>query len=81
MFYKVIDAKYVKDYIIHLKFDDGLEGDVNLKDELDGVVFEPLKDLNQFKAFTVHPELHTLVWKNDADFAPEFLHEKVQIPA
>ena len=81
MFYKVIDAKYVKDYIIHLKFDDGLEGDVNLKDELYGVVFEPLKDLNQFKAFTVHPELHTLVWKNDADFAPEFLHEKVQIPA
>ena len=81
MSYKLIDAKYVKDYIIHLKFDDGLEGDVNLKDELYGVVFVPLKDLNRFKAFTVHPELHTLVWKNNADFAPEFLHEKVQVPA
>jgi hypothetical protein len=81
MIYKVISARYVRDYIIYLKFNDGLEGDVNLKEELEGDVFSPLKDLILFKKFKVHPELHTLVWDNDADFAPEFLHEIVQIPA
>lgn len=81
MIYWVINAQYVHDYIIHLKFNDGLEGDVDLKNELEGVVFTPLKDLSVFKKFKVHPELHTLVWENDADFAPEFLHGIVKIPA
>lgn len=81
MIYKITDAGYVRDYIIHVKFNDGLEGDVNLKTELDGDMFSPLKDLNQFKKFKIHPELHTLVWENDADLAPEFLHSIIQIPA
>lgn len=81
MIYSVIDAHYVRDYTIHLKFNDGLEGDVDLKNELDGPVFIPLKELAVFKRFKVHPELHTLVWENDADFAPEFLHGIVQIQA
>lgn len=81
MIYKVTDAKYVRDYVIHVKFNDGLEGDVNLKNELEGEIFTPLKDMSRFKKFKVHPELNTLVWDNDADFAPEFLHGIVQIPA
>jgi hypothetical protein len=60
MIYKVIAAKHVRDFIIHLKFNDGLEGDVNLKDELEGDVFSALKNLNEFKKFKVHSELHTL---------------------
>lgn len=81
MIYKITDARYVREYTIHLKFSDGLEGDVNLKNELDGDIFIPLRDLNKFRKFKLHPELHTLVWENDADFAPEFLHGIVQIPA
>ena len=81
MFYKLIEARYVRDYVIHIKFDDGMEGDIDLKNELDGAVFEPLKDMGRFKSFRVHPELYTLVWDNDADFAPEFLREKIQVPA
>jgi hypothetical protein len=81
MIYKVLEARYAGDYTIHLKFNDGLEGDVDLKNELEGVIFSPLKEISQFKRFKVHPELHTLVWDNDADFAPEFLHGIVKIPA
>jgi hypothetical protein len=77
----IIDAQYVRDYTLHLKFNDGLEGDEDLKNELDGIIFAPLKELAEFKKFKVHPEFHTLVWPNDADFAPEFLRGIVQIPA
>ncbi|MBF0201899.1 MAG: DUF2442 domain-containing protein [Desulfamplus sp.] len=81
MILHVIKAHYEKDYIIRLKFNDGAEGYVDLVDELYGEVFDPLKDPNKFKAFVVDPDLHTLVWDNGADFAPEFLHSRLLVLA
>ena len=52
-----------------------------MRGELHGPVFEPLKDLDAFKAFILHPELHTLVWPNGADFSPEFLHGNIRVTA
>ncbi len=78
---RLIEATYVHDFILHLQFSDGTEGDVDLEPELDGEVFTPLKDSAYFKRFTVNAELHTVTWPNGADFAPEFLYDKVQIPA
>jgi hypothetical protein len=81
MDYDVIEARYVRDYVIWLRFRDGTAGEVDLGPELWGEVFEPLRDLQYFKQFTVDPELETLVWPNGADFAPEFLHEAVRVRA
>ena len=78
---RVMDAHYVRDFIIHLRFADGTEGDVDLRDELYGEIFAPLKEPSLFRQFSVHPEFHTLTWPNGADLAPEFLYEKVQLPA
>jgi hypothetical protein len=78
---RVTTAEYVRDYVIHVRFADGVEGDVDLREELDGEVFEPLRDPAYFRAFTVHPDLHTVTWPNGADFAPEFLYGKVKVPA
>jgi len=78
---KVQKAEYVNDYTIHLRFTDGVEGEVDLKDELYGEIFEPLKNVALFRRFEIHPEFHTLCWPNGADFAPEFLYEKAQVPA
>lgn len=78
---KVIDAKYTKDFILYLRFSDGSEGEVNIRPELDGEIFEPLKDISYFKKFSVNKELHTVVWPNGADFAPEFLYEKIKVLA
>lgn len=58
-----------------LRFDDGVEGTVDLADELWGEIFEPLRDPVYFGRFTVED---TLVWPNGADFAPEFLHERLR---
>jgi len=78
---RVIDATYVQEFTIHVRFSDGTEGDLDLSQELYGEVFEPLEDIGVFRRFTIHPEFHTLCWPNGADFAPEFLYEKVRIPA
>jgi hypothetical protein len=62
---------------VRLTFSDGASGDADLRNELDGPVFGTLKDLEQFKRFSV--ARHTLTWPNGADFAPEFLRERVAV--
>jgi hypothetical protein len=57
---------------VHLEFDDGLEGDVDLSSYLGkGPIFAPLAELSYFKQFTL--EGGTLAWPNGADIAPERL--------
>ena len=80
MFLHVTNAKYLRDYVIWLQFNDGAEGEVDLQAELDGEVFGPLKDLERFKRFRVDPELETIVWDNGADLAPEFLRAQIKVP-
>jgi len=74
---EVTDAQYVEGYKIHVRFNNGEAGVVDLEYYLWGPMFEPLKDLNVFKRFTVSGVLHTLCWENDADLAPESLYEKM----
>ncbi len=72
MFVQVLEARYLGEYRVWLRFEDGLEGELDLGPELYGMIFEPLKDPAYFASFTVET---TLTWSNGADFAPEFLHE------
>ncbi len=71
---RVAEARYCGDHRIWLRFADGIEGEVDLADQLWGEMFEPLRNPALFAAFTVDPELGTLVWPNGADLAPEFLY-------
>ena len=75
---KVVDARYLRGYVVWLRFSDGTEGEVDLSEELQGEVFEPLRDKRLFRSVAVHPEWHTIAWPNGADFAPEFLHAAVK---
>lgn len=68
---KVIDASYVKDYILRLTFNNG---------ELKLCIFFPLaqkgickklQDKNYFLNFHLDP--FTVDWNNEIGFAPEFL--------
>ena len=75
---KLREAKYRHDYRIWLKFADGVEGEVDLEKELWGEMFEPLKDKARFAEVVLNKELQTIVWPNGADFAPEFLYQKLR---
>ncbi len=61
-------------YRLWLRFNDGAEGEIDLRDHLTGPVFEPLRDPATFATVRVDPETRTIGWPNGADFAPEFLH-------
>lgn len=81
MFLHVREAKYVGGYQIRLRFNDGAEGIVDLSDCLDGEVFKSLKDIENFKAFRVDPDIETVVWSNGADMSPEYLYNKMTVTA
>ena len=81
MLLHIVEAEYLGDYKIWLRFDDGAEGEVDLAGDLAGPVFQPLRNPMTFRQFRLHPELRTIVWPNGADFAPEFLRSKLSIAA
>jgi hypothetical protein len=71
----VINAEYVSDYKILVEFNNSSKGIIDLSDSLWGPVFNKLKDINEFKKFKISSVFGTIVWENNADFAPEFLHD------
>lgn len=73
MFLHVDEAEYISEYKLQLKFNNNEIKKVNLKDELYGEIFEPLKNKEFFQDFFISH--NTVEWKNGADFAPEFLYE------
>lgn len=81
MDYHVVEARHLSGYVVWLRFRDGTEGEVDLASELVGPVFDPLRDVDEFARFSLHPEFHTLVWPNGADVAPEMLHRRVRAAA
>jgi hypothetical protein len=78
---RLLEARYVRGFVVWLHFSDGTQGEVDLAGELHGPVFEPLRDPAYFRQFVLHPELHAIVWPNGADLAPEFLYERIRVPA
>ena len=77
----VTNVRFVRDYTLWLRFEDGTEGEVDLSAELSGRVFEPLRDAQYFQQVRVSPDLGTIVWPNGADFSPEFLYSKIHVAA
>lgn len=75
IFLHVKKVEYLDDYEVRIIFNDGTVKEVDLKKELYGEMFEPLKDLNLFKKVKVNKDTNTIEWENGADFAPEFLYE------
>ena len=73
---KLESAEYVEQHTIHVRFADGTEADIDLRAELWGEVFEPLKNPDVFRQFQFDRELNTVTWPSGADLAPEFLYEK-----
>ena len=73
------EAKYIKDFRVFLKFNDGKAGEVDLKD----IVYKyniasPLRDPEHFAMFYLD-SWPTLAWDCGFDVAPETLYEKCEL--
>jgi hypothetical protein len=75
--FDIVEVRYVNGYTLWLRFEDGTHGEVDLSAELNGPIFEPLRDQAYFSRVKVNPDTGTIEWPNRADMAPEFLYERV----
>jgi len=74
----IVAAIALGDYRLHLRFEDGVEGVVDLAPHLGfRGVFEPLKDPAYFAQVRVDPELGTVVRPNGADVDPDVLYGRL----
>jgi len=70
------EAKYVEDYKIHVTFNNGESGVIDLKEVIYNdkrSLFRELVDIMKFRQFEV--DFDTIVWGNGLDLAPEFLYD------
>ena len=74
---KVVAIRVLPDFVIEAVFDDGIKGVVNLKDRLDGPMFEPLRDPALFAQARID-EFGVICWPNGADLAPDALYDDLK---
>ena len=75
MIIHVSQVKVVGAHSLDLTFDNGVRKRVNLRKELYGPIFEPLRDSSYFAKAFVDSDSRTVSWPNGADFAPDFLYQ------
>ena len=74
----IVEVRGLEGYQVFLRFEDGVEGVVDLSRLLrfEGV-FAPLQDRTEFARMTVDHDLGTVCWPNGADLDPDVLYSHV----
>ncbi len=74
----VVEVELLGDHRVRLRFDDGLEGDLDLSTLIvfEGV-FASLRDPREFAKLELNDELGTIVWPNGADLDPLVLYSLI----
>jgi hypothetical protein len=62
---KVQEVKYLSDYTISIKFDDGVFGTIQLNDLVEKGIFKALQDKNQFAK--VYTNGYSIAWSNELE--------------
>ncbi|MEW6262636.1 MAG: DUF2442 domain-containing protein [Thermodesulfobacteriota bacterium] len=62
------------DYVLHIVFDNGESGTLDMKQVLGFGVFQRLKDINAFRRVRV--VFDTIEWDSGVDLDPEFVYSK-----
>jgi hypothetical protein len=71
----IVDVEVTGEYELRVTFDDGAIRDVRLGDQLNGPVFEPLRNHELFAQVEVDPESGTVTWPTGADLDPIVIYE------
>jgi len=74
----IVKVRPLKDFHLHLEFEDGVEGEVDVRKlvKFKGI-FVALMDESFFAKVDVNPEWGTIFWPNGADLDPDVLYSIV----
>jgi hypothetical protein len=72
---KVQEVKYVADYTISVKFDDGVTGTIELNDLVEKGIFKVLQDKNHFAK--VYTNGYSIAWSNELEIDATAIYSKI----
>jgi hypothetical protein len=74
----VVEVRPLGGYRVHIRFEDGVQGELDLGRLIRfRGVFAGLADAQEFARVRVDPELGTIAWPNGADLDPDVLYAEV----
>ena len=77
MLIDVVDVKPLDGYRLHLRFEDGTQGEVDVAELIAFTgVFAPLRDKAVLDQVRVDPTLGTVVWPGGGDLDPDVLYAR-----
>ena len=75
MYYEIIEAKYLKNFLIEVKFLNGKSGIVNLEEYKNkGGIFSKFNDPEFFKNVKLNKEFDVHAWDGEIHIAPETIY-------
>lgn len=76
MLNRVVRVTPLPKYRLHVEFDDGVTGTIDLSAELTGPVFGPLRDETRFNQVTID-DYGAVCWPNGPDLAPDAMYTEL----
>ena len=74
-------AAVVRHGVLRLRFADGVIGEIDVLDRMQGPVFDDARTPEGFSKVAVDDESGTVAWPGGADLAPDTLYERVRTGA
>jgi hypothetical protein len=74
---RVVRVIPLPQYRLHVEFDDGVAGIVEIFPRLSGPVFEPLRDETIFQRVMIDPETGAVCWPDGPDLAPDAMYSRL----
>lgn len=72
---KIVACEPRPNYHVWIRFDDGLEGEVDLSHLVGKGVFSAWKSIDFFNNVRIDPKTSTLTWNNEIDLDPYVLRD------
>jgi hypothetical protein len=73
---RIIRLEARRPFVLYVEFDDGVKGEYDMADRLNGPVFAALRDPSYFARVEL-AEWGAPVWPNGIDIAPDALHDRL----
>lgn len=77
----ITEARAIHHGVLSVAFADGLAGEVDVLNRMQGPVFEIARTPGGFAQVTVDSETGTVAWPGGADLAPDTLYERIRTGA